>query len=69
MRLVPNEDVHPVLVGHRGGDLFLHVQHLLHLHLVKFLVNDFQFLRRAWWYSSESVRMSDRAAGCTVARR
>ena len=38
MRLVPDEHVHPVLVGHRGANLFLHIWDLFHLHLVKFLV-------------------------------
>jgi hypothetical protein len=45
MRLVPDEDVHPVLGGHRGADLFRHTWHLFHLHLVKFLVCTFSFTK------------------------
>jgi len=47
MRLVPDEDVHPVLSGHRGADLFRHIWHLFHLHLVKFLVCHLLFHVRA----------------------
>ena len=66
---MPNEDIHLVLVGHRGGDLFLHVWHLLHLHLVKFLVNDFQFHVGAGGIPLNPSVRAIAPAGCTVARR